>query len=106
VVTCAGGRRNWLAASDFFYVARLMSVCLQQITVNGASVLALDPNATDLTTCQYVVKSGSELGSELPAMSANDGAIYSMAIIAVWTIGWSFRTLIKTLKVNSNEDND
>jgi len=83
-----------------------MTVCLKEITVSGSQVLAVDTAATDLTTCVYVVESGLEQLSGLPALDATDGALLGSAIVGCWLIGWAIKQAIRALNVGEpNEEN-
>jgi hypothetical protein len=70
---------------------------------DGTVLLVLNPSVTDVSTCQYVVQSGSDVAGSLLTMSAQTGGLYAAAMVSVWLIAWSFKALYKTLGVNSNE---
>lgn len=63
----------------------------------NTAILVLDPSVTDLTTCAYVVETGSGL-SQLLNLSAADGATYSAGIIGCWVVAYFLRTVFSVIK--------
>lgn len=80
-----------------------MAVCARAIIQqDGSALMALDQTAQDLTTCQYVVESGAELGNSMLSMTATDGAIYSGEIVACWVAAFSIRAIAQIIKGSEN----
>lgn len=76
-----------------------MPVCLRTVQQSDGSVLlALDPLATNLTACAYVVESGAELSNSLFSLTAQDGGIFSAGVIAVWIAAYGMRSVISIIK--------
>lgn len=81
-----------------------MASCARAVQqADGSYLLALDPQATDLTACAYVVESGAELGNSLLSMTAQDGGVYSGLIIGCWVVAFTIKQLINIIKGSSNE---
>lgn len=81
-----------------------MPVCVRAIQqADGTALLALDPLATELTACIYVVESGAELGNTMFSMTAQDGGVYSGLIIGCWVIAFTVRTIVHIIKGSENE---
>lgn len=76
-----------------------MAACVQAVQqANGSLVLVLDPTATDLSACPYVVQSGAELANSLFSLTAEDGAYVSGAIISCWVVAYLIRSIIAVIK--------
>lgn len=81
-----------------------MPACLKSVAQqDGSFLLAIDPSATDLTACSYVVESGAELGNSLLSMTAQDGGVYSGLIIGCWVIAICVRFVVQIIKGAENE---
>lgn len=81
-----------------------MPVCAKAIQqADGVLLLALDPLATDLTACTYVVESGAEIANSMFSMTAQDGGAYSAAIIGCWILAYCVRTIVQIIKGSENE---
>ena len=79
-----------------------MAACAQAVQQpDGTLVLRLEPTATDLSTCQYVVQSGAELANSLFSMTAADGAWVSTGIISVWAAAYGIRLIINVVRGSS-----
>lgn len=79
-----------------------MAVCARAIQQpDGSLVLRLDPTATELSTCQYVVQSGAELANGLFSLSAEEGAYISAMIVSTWAAAWGVRAVIDVVKNHS-----
>jgi hypothetical protein len=79
-----------------------MAACAQAVQQpDGSLVLKLEPTATDLSTCQYVVQSGAELANSLFSMTAEDGAWVSSGIIGVWAAAYGIRSIIDIVRGSS-----
>jgi len=79
-----------------------MAACAQAVQQpDGTLVLRLEPTATDLSTCQYVVQSGAELANSLFSMTAADGALVSTGIISVWVAAFGIRSIINVVRGSS-----
>lgn len=76
-----------------------MPACLKsQQLADGSLVLAIDPLATDLTACAYVVESGAELANSLVNLTAEDGGLYASYVIAVWIVAYGIRSIINIVR--------
>lgn len=83
----------------------MMAVCARAIDQNGVLLLALDPTATDLTTCPYVVEDGSSTAwRELGNLSIENAADISVVIAGLWTVAFIFKTLRRTLAVGDEKE--
>lgn len=70
---------------------------------DGSLALVLDPLATDLTACTYVVESGAELANSLLDLTAEDGGLYAGGIISVWCVAYGIRSVISILRSSEHE---
>jgi hypothetical protein len=76
-----------------------MPVCAKGVQQpDGSIALVLDPLATNLTACSYVVESGAELSNSLFALTAQDGGIFSAGVISVWIAAYCVRSLIAVIR--------
>lgn len=81
-----------------------MPACARAVQqADGSYALVLDPSATDLSTCSYVVQTGAELGNSLVSFSASDGALLSSGVIGCWVAAYGIRTVIEVIKGSTNE---
>jgi len=81
-----------------------MPVCARAVQQpDGSLVLVLDPAASDLSACPYVVQSGAEVANSLFSLSATDGAYVSAAIVSVWVAAYFARSLIHVVKPGGSE---
>ena len=71
---------------------------------DGRLVLELDPAATDVTACQYVVMGGSEVGNSLLSMSAQDGAVASGLVVSCWVAAYAVKSVISVFKGSTKDD--
>jgi hypothetical protein len=79
-----------------------MAACAQVVQQpDGRLALVLDPVATDLSTCPYVVQSGAELSNSLFSLTAEDGAQLSGGIVACWVAAWCLKAIIQVIKGSS-----
>lgn len=63
---------------------------------DGTYYLGIDPVRSDLSTCAFVVETGSANGwRELGNMTIADAQLLGAAVVAVWAIAWGFRALAK-----------
>ena len=67
-------------------------------------ILVLDTQATDLSTCAYVVQTGAELGNSVLFFSASDGALLSSGVIACWLAAYGIRSVIEVIRGSTNEN--
>jgi hypothetical protein len=82
-----------------------MPTCVQAVQqADGSLALVLDPSATDVTTCSYVVQTGPEVASSLVALSVDDGALISASIVSVWAAAWGVRNLIDVVRGSSEDE--
>lgn len=82
-----------------------MAVCARAVQQpDGTLVLALDPTATDLSTCPYVVQDGAtNAWHELGNLSIENAQSVGLMVGAVWATAFVFRVLIRALALNQNE---
>lgn len=81
-----------------------MPACARAVQqADGSLALVLDPSATDLSTCAYVVQTGAELGNSLVSFSASDGALLSSGVISCWVAAYGIRSLIEVIKGSTHE---
>lgn len=79
-----------------------MPVCAQAVQqADGKLALVLDPAATDLSTCPYVVQSGAEVANSLFSLTAEDGAQLSVAIVSCWVAAWAIKAIIHVVRGSS-----
>jgi hypothetical protein len=82
-----------------------MPACARAVQqADGSFALVLDPSATDLTACAYVVETGAELGNSLVTFSASDGALLSSGVIGCWVAAYGIRTVIEVIRGSTNEN--
>lgn len=81
-----------------------MPACARAVQqADGSLALVLDPSATDLSTCPYVVQTGAELGNSLVSFSASDGALLSSGVISCWLAAYGIRSVIEVIRGSTNE---
>lgn len=82
-----------------------MAVCARAVQQpDGTLLLALDPTATDLSTCPYVVQDGAmNAWHELGNLSIANAETIGLGIGVVWGVAFTFRVLIRTLSLNQHE---
>ena len=75
-----------------------MPVCARAVVQpDGSFLLGLDPAVTDLTTCAYVVETGSASGwRELGNMSIENAQVIGGFVGVVWAVAWGFRAVAKS----------
>lgn len=66
-----------------------MAICLQA-DVNGV-LSVMTPQPSDITTCAYVVASGSEFGNEPWNLTIEQGHEIGMYILLACAIAWGWR---------------
>lgn len=83
-----------------------MPVCARAVVQpDGSFLLGLDPAVTDLTTCAYVVETGSASGwRELGNMSIGDAQVIGAYVGVVWAVAWGFRVIAKSLAISSESE--
>lgn len=80
-----------------------MAVCARAVAQpDGSLVLVLDPQATNLATCTYVVQSGTDISNSFLLMSAEDGAFFSAGLVTVWLTAYGIRSIINVIKGSEN----
>lgn len=81
-----------------------MAACVQAVQQpDGSLVLRLDPVATDLSTCQYVVQSGAELANSLVNFDAAEGAKLSAAVVSCWVLAYLVRSSINMINGSTKD---
>lgn len=76
-----------------------MAACVQAVQQpDGKIALVLDPVASDLSACMYVVQSGAELSNSLYSLTAEDGSILSALIISCWAAAFVAKAIINVVK--------
>jgi hypothetical protein len=91
-----------------------MAQCIRLQAVNNTANSQLlivaypKPPSGDLSTCPYVLQSGSELDSSgLLALTPAEGLQIGMGVGLLWALAWGFRMIGKTIEgVNSHVEND
>lgn len=77
---------------------------MQCLGVNASFQLeVLSPQPSDLSSCQMVVGSYSEINSDVMQLTPEQGALVAGAILTLWAIAWVFRMLARTLNVGDME---
>lgn len=82
---------------------------MQCVTIMPDGYIKSLPPATECIEGQYVLVSPDQyknLALSPFNLSAEDGAIVSAAIVAVWCVGFASRAIIKTLKGNDHENDE
>lgn len=75
--------------------------CVEEI----AGVLRLvRPQPSDLSACQMVIGSYTEMSSELTRVSPAEGAQIAGAILLIWAMGWAIRVMVRSLNVGEKEE--
>jgi len=72
-----------------------MAICAHAVQqADGSYLLGLNPAVTDLSTCAYVVETGSEnlLGS-IASLSVEQALLIASAAAALWATMWGIRQL-------------
>lgn len=81
-----------------------MPVCARAVQQSdGSLALVLDPAATDLTACPYVVETGAELGNTLLSLSPGDGALLASGVVSCWLAAYGIRSVINVIRGSTNE---
>jgi len=76
-----------------------MAACAQAVQQpDGTLVLKLDPTATDLSTCPYVVQSGAEVANSLFSLTPKEGGLLSAGIISCWVAAYGIRSIINVIR--------
>lgn len=74
---------------------------------DGSYVLTLDAANQNLSTCQYVLESGSDHGyGSLFDLSPDQAVSLGTAIALCWTVGWSYRQVIRALGSSENAETE
>lgn len=74
--------------------------------ITGA-VLIVTPPPADLSTCALLISTAAEWGNNPFALSEADGIAIASAIVLVWTVGFCWRALNRTLSLgDSNHEQD
>lgn len=83
----------------------ILPVRLQSGAVAQGLVL-VNPQPADMSACQMVVGSYSEMSSELTRLSPTEGAQIAGAILLLWAIAWTIRVIVRTLNVDERNQNE
>lgn len=67
-------------------------------TVGTGPVYMIDTNASNVSTCAYVVQSGAEVANSPFALSAEEGAYLSAMVIGCWITAYVIRAVINVIK--------
>lgn len=73
-------------------------------TGEGGALIVQNPQPANLSECGMVVLSGSEALGNPFALSAEDGAAISAAIITIWAVAFAARVVIQIVKGSANEE--
>lgn len=100
VALIKGGSNEFSSLPDF---PQQKGSDMQCLTIGeGGALVVQNPQPADLSACEMVVLSGSEAMGNPFALSAEEGATISVAIIGVWAVAFAFRALIQTLSVKGS----
>lgn len=69
-------------------------------------LVLVTPQPADMSACQTVVGSYSEMSSELTRLSPTEGAQIAGAILLIWAIAWTIRVIVRTLNVDERNQNE
>lgn len=86
-----------------------MPVCARTVQQpDGSLVLALDPAVSDLTTCAYLVETGSPASAwaELGSLTIPQAEQIGMAVVLVWAVAWTFRVIGKSISSFESSQNE
>lgn len=70
------------------------------VTPNTDGTLLLSPSQTDVSTCSYVLMSGSEAmraQSSPLNLTLEQGGLLSAAVLGVWAAAWLCRMFMRTV---------
>ena len=82
-----------------------MPVCARAVPQpDGTLLLVLDPAATNLTTCAYVVETGPDISNSFLLMSAEDGGFFSAGLVTCWMTAYGIRSVISIVKGSSTNE--
>lgn len=83
-----------------------MSVCAHAVLQpDGSYLLGLDPSVTNLSTCAYVVDTGTDsLIGDLASLSPDDAQEIALAVCGLWVIAWVFRLIAKSVLTTEREE--
>ena len=72
---------------------------------DGRIYLAIDPTATDLSTCEYIVdNASSNAWRELGSLTLPQSQLIGLAIAAVWVTAWTFKTIGNSVSTSIESD--
>lgn len=82
-----------------------MPVCATAIQQSdGSYLLGLDPSNTNLSTCAYVVDTGSDSQiAQLMNLDPNTALVISSCVGALWAMAWGWRLLGTILSYEASE---
>lgn len=84
-----------------------MPVCAQAVQTANGTMLAIDPEATNVGTCQYVLQTGAEaVYGSLLSLSPGDATWLSFSVIAVWAVAWFYKQAAATVKGSDHHEED
>lgn len=85
-----------------------MAACARAVQQpDGTLLLALDPTATDLSTCPYVVQDGASTAwQELGNLSIENAHVVGMSLGLLWAGAFTFRLLARAIDPFHNESNE
>lgn len=75
--------------------------CVESV---GGNLRLVNPQPSDLSACQMVIGSYSEMSSELTRLSPAEGAQIAGAILLIWAMGWAVRVAVRSLNVGEKEE--
>ena len=78
--------------------------CLTDI--GGGTYMQSSPQPTDYTTCTYLLVQPSELSNQLFNIDLDSWALLTYAIVGVWAVGFTVRSIIRTLNNESEIENE
>lgn len=80
-----------------------MAVCARGVQQpDGTVYLVLDPLASNVSTCAFVVQSGSDINNSFLLMSAEDGGLFAAGLVSVWFSAYGVKAIINVIKGSSS----
>jgi hypothetical protein len=79
--------------------------CLTEVTAGNFQVTS--PQPAMYTECTAILVTPTELSQDIFNLSPEQGASISLAILAVWAVGFTIRSAISAVNTNEREfEND
>lgn len=71
--------------------------------MGAATYTVQRPQPTEYTQCTAILVSPTELSQDFFNLSPEQGATISLAILAVWAVGFAIRSAISAVNTNERE---